>query len=214
MDASQPRDVCRQPPALADRQSESPSLSTVAARPCLAFGAATDVVSKPWSRSVPNWPGLALLATRSAKQPISRGRDFLRNPRQNIASNEYSLTGLGLLALSNRMDGRPKVGWFQAQALQCIALALRAKDPRIKRLYALEAEQWLHLAELRTDHSFRYNRAPEYQGVERRTTARHLARKAGVILLERDALVECAVRDFSPAGVGLSLPDCVSARRV
>jgi hypothetical protein len=114
-----------------------------------------------------------------------------------------------LLALSNRMDGRPKIGWLQAQALQCIALALKAKDPRIKRLYTLEAERWLHLAEFKTDHNFRYSRAPEYQGVERRTAARHLARKAGVILLERDALVECAVRDFSPAGVGLSLPDAV-----
>jgi hypothetical protein len=53
---------------------------------------------------------------------------FLGYPRQNIASNEYSLTEFGLLALSNRMDGRPKVGWLQAQSLQCIALALRAKD--------------------------------------------------------------------------------------
>jgi hypothetical protein len=123
--------------------------------------------------------------------------------------DEYPLIRLASMALSNSMDGRPKVQWFQAQALQCIALALRAKDPRIKRLYTLEAERWLHLAELKADHSFRYNRAPEYEGVERRATPRHLAGKAGVILLERDALVECAVRDFSPAGVGLSLPDLI-----
>jgi hypothetical protein len=84
--------------------------------------------------------------------------------------------------MSNRMDGRPKIGWLQAQALQCIALALKAKDPRIKRLYTLEAERWLHLAELKADHNFRYNRASEYEGVERRTTVRHLARKAGVFL--------------------------------
>ncbi len=63
------------------------------------------------------------------------------------------------------------------------------------------------MAELKADHNFRYNRASEYEGVERITTVRHFARKAGVILLERDALVECAVRDFSPAGVGLSLPN-------
>jgi hypothetical protein len=107
------------------------------------------------------------------------------------------------------MNGRPKVEWFQAQALQCIGLALRAKDPRIKRLYTLEAERWLHLAELKADHDLRYSHPPEYQGVERRTTRRHPGRAVGVILLERDALVECAVRDFSPAGVGLSLPDTV-----
>jgi hypothetical protein len=107
------------------------------------------------------------------------------------------------------MDGRSKVEWFQAQALQCIGLALRAKDPRIKRLYTLEAERWLHLAELKADHGFLDSRAPEYGGVERRTTPRHPARAAGVILLEQDALVDCGVRDFSPAGVGLSLPDTV-----
>jgi hypothetical protein len=113
------------------------------------------------------------------------------------------------MACSQQMDGRPKIEWFQAQALQCVGLALRAKDPRIKRLYTLEAQRWLHLAELKADHNFRDNRAPEYQGVERRTTSRHVARTAGVILREPDALVECAVRDFSPAGVGLSLPDTV-----
>jgi hypothetical protein len=30
-----------------------------------------------------------------------------------------------------------------------------------------------------------------------------------MILLEQDALVECTVRDFSPSGVGLLLPDVV-----
>jgi hypothetical protein len=100
----------------------------------------------------------------------------------------------------------PKAEWFQAQALQCIGLALRAKDPRIKRLYTLEAQRWLHLAELKTDHVIRDSAAAEYQGVERRMTARHLGPLAGVILLELDSLVGCTVRDFSPAGVGLSLP--------
>jgi hypothetical protein len=113
------------------------------------------------------------------------------------------------MALSYPMDGRPKIEWLQAQALQCIAFALRAKDPRVKRLYTLEAERWLHLAELKADHNFRDSRAAEYQGYERRTASRHLARRAGVILLEPDALVECAVTDFSPVGVGLSLPDAV-----
>jgi hypothetical protein len=36
-----------------------------------------------------------------------------------------------------------------------------------------------------------------------------LARVPGAILLERDSLVDCTVRDFSPAGVGLLLPDTV-----
>jgi hypothetical protein len=42
------------------------------------------------------------------------------------------------------MTKPPKTEWFQAQALQCIGLALSAKDPRIKRLYTLEAQRWLH----------------------------------------------------------------------
>lgn len=45
---------------------------------------------------------------------------------------------------------------------------------------------------------------------ERRVTPRHQGPEAGVILLERHSRVECIVRDFSPAGVGLLLPDAVS----
>jgi hypothetical protein len=30
-----------------------------------------------------------------------------------------------------------------------------------------------------------------------------------VILLEPDSLIECTVRDFSPAGIGLALPEAV-----
>ena len=104
------------------------------------------------------------------------------------------------------MAEAPRAEWFQAQALQCIALALRAKDPWTKRQYVLSAERWLHLAELQAEHLIR----TEYRGVERRINPRHLARIAGAILLERDALVDCTVRDFSPAGVGLILPDTVS----
>jgi hypothetical protein len=87
-------------------------------------------------------------------------------------------------------------------------IALRAKDPRIKRLYTLEAQRWLHLAELKTetDHVIRDSAAAEYRGVERRMTARLLGPLAGVILLEQDSLVGCTVRDFSAAGVGLLLP--------
>jgi hypothetical protein len=48
-----------------------------------------------------------------------------------------------------------------------------------------------------------------YGGVERRSAPRHQGPKAGVISLEQDALVGCTVRDFSPSGVGLSLPDVV-----
>jgi hypothetical protein len=103
------------------------------------------------------------------------------------------------------MAEAPKAEWFQAQALQCIGLALRAADPRMKRLYTLEAQRWLHLAELKTDYIIR-DSAAEHRGVERRTIARHLGPLAGVMLLEQDSLVGCTVRDFSPAGVGLSLP--------
>jgi hypothetical protein len=48
-----------------------------------------------------------------------------------------------------------------------------------------------------------------YRGVERRLAPRRQGPKVGVILLEQDALIECTVRDFSPAGVGLLLPDVV-----
>jgi hypothetical protein len=48
-----------------------------------------------------------------------------------------------------------------------------------------------------------------YRGVERRLAPRHQGSQAGVILLEQDALVGCTVRDFSPSGVGLLLPDVV-----
>jgi hypothetical protein len=40
-------------------------------------------------------------------------------------------------------------------------------------------------------------------------TPRRQSPKAGVILLERAFRVECMVRDFSPAGVGLLLPDAI-----
>jgi hypothetical protein len=92
-----------------------------------------------------------------------------------------------------------KKEWFQVRALDCIGLALRAKDPRIKQLCVLEAERWLRLNEMSSS-------AADYRGAERRMTPRHQRPKAGVILLERAFRVECTVRDFSPAGVGLLLP--------
>jgi hypothetical protein len=51
------------------------------------------------------------------------------------------------------MGEHPKAAWFRAQALAAIRLALAAKDARIKRLHAAEAERWLRLADLkpRTD---------------------------------------------------------------
>jgi hypothetical protein len=110
------------------------------------------------------------------------------------------------MTCSLQMAETPKAEWFQAQALHCIGLALRAKDPRIKRLYTLEAQRWLHLAELKTDHLIPDSVAAEYRGVERRMTRRHLGPVAGAIMLEQDSLVGCTVRDFSPAGVGLLVP--------
>jgi hypothetical protein len=49
-----------------------------------------------------------------------------------------------------------------------------------------------------------------YRGIERRMTPRHLGPKTGVILLERESMVESTVRDFSPAGAGLLLSDAVT----
>jgi hypothetical protein len=46
-------------------------------------------------------------------------------------------------------EKHPKAAWFLDQALKCITFAQRAKDARIKRLHALEAERWLRLAELK-----------------------------------------------------------------
>jgi hypothetical protein len=107
------------------------------------------------------------------------------------------------------MAEHPKAEWFQVQALECIALALRAQDPRIKRLYALEAERWLRLTKLKADSVIRGSSAAEYRIVERRMTPRHQSPKAGVMLLERAFRVECMVRNFSPAGVGLLVPDTI-----
>jgi hypothetical protein len=103
-------------------------------------------------------------------------------------------------------EGPPRAEWFQAQALKCIGLALGAKDAWTKWRHVLEAEQWLHLAKLQADHLIQ----TEYQGVERRSNSRQLACIAGAILLEHDSVVDCTVRDFSAAGVGLFLPDTVS----
>ena len=107
------------------------------------------------------------------------------------------------------MVDRPQTHWFERQALECIALALRAKDPRVKRLYALEAERWLRLAELKKNTRDRGLTPTEFRRVERRTTSRHQNPKAGVILLERAFRVECMIRDSSPAGVGLLLPNAI-----
>jgi hypothetical protein len=46
-----------------------------------------------------------------------------------------------------------------------------------------------------------------YEGVERRLIPRHQGPQPAVILLEPEALLECTVQDFSPAGAGLLAPD-------
>jgi hypothetical protein len=72
----------------------------------------------------------------------------------------------------------PKAEWFKVQALECIGLALRAKDPRIKGLCAREAQRWLRLAELKVDSVIRDDRVAEYRSVERRVAPRHQSAKA------------------------------------
>jgi hypothetical protein len=49
-----------------------------------------------------------------------------------------------------------------------------------------------------------------YRGVERRFSPRHQGPKPAVILLEPEALFECAVKDFSPAGAGLLMHDAAT----
>jgi hypothetical protein len=128
-------------------------------------------------------------------------------PAQATSEAPFSLlTKHAPMACLKQMTEGPRAEWFQAQALKCIGLALGAKDAWTKWRYVLEAEQWLHLAELHAEHLIR----TEYKGVERRINPRHLARIPGAILLGRDSFVDCTVRDFSPAGVGLILPDPVS----
>jgi hypothetical protein len=48
-----------------------------------------------------------------------------------------------------------------------------------------------------------------YQGVERRRSTRHHSPRAGVILLEQDSITACTVRDFSPVGAGLLMPEYI-----
>jgi PilZ domain len=131
--------------------------------------------------------------------PAYQSATFLGQPFSLLTENAP-------MACSHQMAQGPRAEWFQAQALKCIGLALGAKDAWTKWQYVLEAERWLHLAELQADHLVQTG----YQGVERRSSSRHLARIAGTILLEGDSVVDCTVRDFSAAGVGLLLPDTVS----
>jgi PilZ domain len=116
------------------------------------------------------------------------------------------LTENAPMACSQQMADGPSAEWFQAQALKSIGLALRAKDAWTKWRYALEAEQWFHLAELQAGHLIQ----TRYQGVERRINQRHLVRIPSAILMERDSAVDCTVRDLSATGIGLLLPDTVS----
>jgi hypothetical protein len=113
------------------------------------------------------------------------------------------LTENAPMACSQQMADGPSAEWFQAQALKSIGLALRAKDAWSKWRYALEAEQWFHLAELQADHLVQ----TRYQGVERRINSRHLVAIPGAILMGRDSPVDCTVRDLSATGIGLLLPD-------
>jgi hypothetical protein len=72
-------------------------------------------------------------------------RRLLRSPFSLLTEN-------ALMACSRKMAQGPRAEWFQAQALKCIGLALGAKDAWTKWRFVLEAEQWLHLAELQADH--------------------------------------------------------------
>jgi hypothetical protein len=47
------------------------------------------------------------------------------------------------------MEEHPKAAWFRGRALACVRLAMHAKDARVKRLHAAEAQRWLRLAGLK-----------------------------------------------------------------
>jgi hypothetical protein len=51
---------------------------------------------------------------------------------------------------------------------------------------------------------------PRDPSLVQRSAPRRRGPKVGVLLLEQDALIECTVRDFSSAGVGLLLPDVIA----
>jgi hypothetical protein len=129
---------------------------------------------------------------------------FAESPdRRLLRAAVFLLTENAPMACSQQMADGPTAEWFQAQALKSIGLALRAKDAWSKWRYALEAEQWFHLAEHQADHLIQ----TKYQGVERRINSRHLVRIPGAILMERNSPIDCTVRDLSATGIGLLLPD-------
>ena len=79
----------------------------------------------------------------------------------------------------------------------------------LHRLRDAETLNSLALAEPKVDVRDDHRWNTEYRDVERRMNPRHQGSLAGLISLGRDFLVECTVRNFSPAGVGLLLPDSV-----
>jgi hypothetical protein len=54
--------------------------------------------------------------------------------------------------------------WFRVQALKCIEQALRARDARIKRLFALEAQRWSRLAHLKQGADLMHDRPEDSPG--------------------------------------------------
>jgi hypothetical protein len=87
----------------------------------------------------------ARLATRSSKPDICNRRMLLCPG----ASTRRVRLGPGSPSITIVTEEHPKAVWFRGRALECLRLALRAKDVRIKRLYTVEAERWLRLSELK-----------------------------------------------------------------
>jgi hypothetical protein len=103
-----------------------------------------------------NVPRVAISAGRSNFSTISTARSsgtfsnvfdqaIIRSPASSIEMlfSDY------LREKSCVTQKHPKAAWFLGQALECVVLAPRTKDARIKRLHALEAARWLRLAELK-----------------------------------------------------------------
>jgi hypothetical protein len=53
-------------------------------------------------------------------------------------------------------------------------------------------------------------RVPHHVGVERRLIPRHQILLVGKVVLAKGLTVDCAVRNFSPAGAGLWLKNAIS----
>jgi hypothetical protein len=92
-----------------------------------------------------------------AGQDTPVGADHGNLVLRRAAPNATAGADVFALARRTTMVEHPKASWFRIQALNCLELALRARDVRIKRLFTVEAERWLRLAKLKQDAVLTYD---------------------------------------------------------